>query len=494
MEATIVFPHQLFKSHPAIDVDRPVFLVEHPFFLHDTRYQIRYHKQKVLLHRASMKAYEQGLQKKGYQVEYVALEEIKEDFDLKNFFQRKGLRKIFLVDTVDYDLRRLLKAACKALSIDMEESDSPNFINTKEESEFYFKDKKRMFMADFYKYQRRRLGIMIDESLEPLGGKWSYDTENRKKVPKKELAAIPSIPTPAQNEFVKEAHTYVAEHFSAHPGSAAGFRYPVTHEEAEAWLDTFFEQRFALFGPYEDAIVEDEPFLYHGVLTPMLNIGLLDPMEVVRKALNFHEIRNIPLASLEGFIRQIIGWREFIRYSYERYGVTMRTSNHWNHTRDIPTSFYTADTGITPLDVSIQRTLDFAYCHHIERLMILGGFMFICEFDPKQIYKWFMEMFIDAYDWVMVPNVYAMSQHADGGLITTKPYFSGSNYVRKMSHYKTGEWSDIWDGLYWNFIFKHGERLQKNPRWAMMVRTSQRMAPEKREAHLTHAASFLTKL
>ena len=193
-------------------------------------------------------------------------------------------------------------------------------------------------------------------------------------------------------------------------------------------------------------------------------------------------------------MRQIIGWREFMRATYDDLSVPMRTTNHWNHTRKLPRAFWTAETGIAPIDDVIERVLDTGYCHHIERLMVLGGFMFLCEIDPDDIYAWFMEMFVDAYDWVMVPNVYAMSQHADGGAITTKPYFSGSNYVRKMSDWGTGDWATTWDGLFWRWVHRHAKALGGNPRWAMMVRNVERMDEAKLAAHLETAERYLERL
>ena len=233
---------------------------------------------------------------------------------------------------------------------------------------------------------------------------------------------------------------------------------------------------------------------WHSVLTPALNVGFLTPTQVVKETLAFAKKNDVPLNSLEGFLRQIIGWREFIRATYEDHGVEMRTTNHWNHTRKIPPSFYEGTTGIPPIDDTIHRILETGYCHHIERLMVLGGFMFVCEFDPKEIYRWFMEMFIDSYDWVMVPNAYAMSQHADGGLITTKPYFSGSSYIRKMSHHKIGPWCEIWDGLYWRWVWNHADELAKNPRWSMMCAMAKKMDVSKRKTHLKNAEDFLSNL
>ena len=256
----------------------------------------------------------------------------------------------------------------------------------------------------------------------------------------------------------------------------------------------FVTERFAHFGPYEDAIVAGENTLWHSVLTPMLNIGLLTPRQVLDVALDAADGGDVPLPSLEGFVRQIIGWREFIRASYEDLGVAMRTHNHWQHTRPMPRQFYDGTTGIAPVDDAIQRVLETGYCHHIERLMVVGGFMFLCEFDPDEIYRWFMALFVDAYDWVMVPNVYGMSQFADGGLFTTKPYLSGSNYVRKMSDYPKGDWCDIWDGLFWSFIHQHKSFFRSQYRLAMMARNLDRMSEDKLRQHQERASQFLDAL
>jgi deoxyribodipyrimidine photolyase-related protein len=195
-------------------------------------------------------------------------------------------------------------------------------------------------------------------------------------------------------------------------------------------------------------MVAKAPVLYHSVLTPMLNIGLLQPQQIISAALDFAAKNDVPLNSLEGFVRQIMGWREFIRIVYEREGCKQRTTNYWGFTRKIPACFYDGTTGIVPIDNVIKKVLQSGYNHHIERLMVLGNFMLLCEFDPKKVHQWFMEMYVDAYDWVMVPNVYGMTQFADGGLMTTKPYISGSNYLMKMSDYAKGSWQEIWDGLF----------------------------------------------
>ena len=236
-------------------------------------------------------------------------------------------------------------------------------------------------------------------------------------------------------------------------------------------------------------MLPDQSWLYHSVLSPMLNNGLLTPAEVIAAALNYAKTQAIAMNNVEGFIRQIIGWREFMRATYDESSVFMRNENVWQHHRPMPKAFYQATTGMPPVDQCIQRVMDTAYCNHIERLMVLGGFMFLCEIDPNDIYRWFMELFIDSYDWVMVPNIFCMSQNAAGSFMTSKPYFSGSNYILKMSNYAKGEWCQVWDGMFWRWIDKNQASLKGNPRWSMMCAQLNKMAPEKRESHL-NAVSY----
>jgi deoxyribodipyrimidine photolyase-related protein len=242
------------------------------------------------------------------------------------------------------------------------------------------------------------------------------------------------------------------------------------------------------FGAYQDAISIVDSTLFHSVLTPMLNTGLLTPGEVLDEVLG---AQGVPLNSLEGFVRQLIGWREFMRAAYVVKGRTQRTSNFWKHERPLPESFWSATTGIDPVDTVVRRVLQHAYAHHIERLMILGNFMQLCGFRPDDVYRWFMELFIDAYDWVMVPNVYGMGLYADGGMISTKPYVAGSNYVRKMSNFKPGAWCETWDGLFWSFIASHRDFFASNTRIGAIVGQLDRMSPERYRAHRLHAETFL---
>ncbi len=495
----LIFPNQLFGSHPGLKLKPSrVVLIEDSLYFGDPRYPLTFHKQKLWLHRATMKRYEQMLQAKGIETLYL-------DYDGKPDSLRAHLQhlsrtmsasapKLVVAAPTDFMLEKRLQRFCVQLKLDCQFVPSPGFINQTHENQEYRSTKKRWFMADFYKFQRKRLDILMENGEQPMGGKWSFDESNRRKVPKGLLGSIPGLLELERDEVDTEARKYVEKNFANNFGCLDRLYYPSSHTDAKKWLDHFLKNRFERFGDYEDAIVERESWLWHSVLTPSLNIGLLTPNQIVKETLAYATKQEVPLNSQEGFLRQIIGWREFVRATYQDHGVAMRTTNYWKHHRKIPASFYQGTTGIPPIDDTIRRVLETGYCHHIERLMVLGGFMFLCEFDPKEVYRWFMEMFVDSYDWVMVPNVYAMSQHADGGLITTKPYFSGSSYIRKMSHHKTGPWCETWDGLYWRWIWHHADDLAQNPRWAMMCKMAKQMEHTKRESHLRNAKKFLDRL
>jgi deoxyribodipyrimidine photolyase-related protein len=487
-EVTLVFPHQLFEKHPAIQAQRPVYLIEDDLYF----LQYPFHRKKLMLHRASMKFYENYLGEKNFRVTYA---EAKSNLaSLDNLFQdlrSQNINAIHYSDTTDYLLARRLKRFGEKYSIKLISYDTPQFINTRNDVSNYFSKANEYFLHNFYMHERKRLQILVDDN-KPVGGKWSFDAENRKKIPKGLI--LPTYFKPTQNKFVVEAEQYVNTNFASNLGTSENFQYAVTFEDAKKWLDDFLQNRFGLFGPYEDAIAVKEPYLFHSVITPYLNTGLLTPTYVVKRIMDTAIDLNIPLASVEGYLRQIIGWREFMRGVYHYKGVYQRKRNFWNHVRKMPSGFYTGETGITPVDVVIKRLHKNAYTHHIERLMVLGNFMQLCEIDPDDIYQWFMEFYIDAYDWVMVPNVYGMSQFADGGIMSTKPYFSGSNYILKMSDFGKGEWSKTWDALYWRFMFVHKDFFQKNIRTSMIMRSLEKMDKKVLVAHLKAAEDFLKTL
>ncbi|HMP93049.1 MAG TPA: cryptochrome/photolyase family protein [Phnomibacter sp.] len=486
----LVFPHQLYHHGWPWPAYIPIFLIEE--FLFFTQY--KFHKKKLILHRASMKAWQAQMQTQGWQVTYVEAAD-NPLHDIQRWLPhaaQHGVQAIHVIHPCDDWLLQRIIAGCKQHNLQLHLHPNPNFLNTPEQLHVYFAGKKHYHQTDFYIAQRKARNLLLEADGKPVGGKWTYDTENRLKFPRGE--AIPKLPSVPHNEILAEAILYVERYFSHHYGSSNGFSFPFTRKEAQKWLSRFLDERFAKFGIYEDAMVAREHYLYHSVLTPMLNIGLLQPDEIVEAALQKAGEKEIPLNSLEGFLRQIVGWREFIRGVYITAGRQQRTTNYWGFTRKIPASFYNATTGITPVDMVIEKVLKTGYNHHIERLMVLGNFFLLCEFHPHEVYRWFMEMYVDAYDWVMVPNVYGMTQFADGGLMTTKPYLSGSNYLLKMGDWPKGEWQQIWDGLFWRFMHVHRAFFTQNPRLGMLVNTFDKMPPEKKEAHLKTAQSFLTQL
>jgi deoxyribodipyrimidine photolyase-related protein len=486
----IIFPHQLFEQNVLTTTCKTIYLVEEWLYFR----QYNFHKRKIAFHRASMKFYEKYLQAKNIEVIYVnAFDELADVRKLIAHLKTEGVESFDYIDTTDNWLEKRITNTAKTHQLSAVKKQTPLFLNSSPELAVFFEDKKRMFQTDFYKKERLKRNILLDVDQKPLGGKWTFDDENRLKYPKGKTSPITNFLS--CNTFYKEAIAYTEKYFPDNYGTLNhNYTLPTTHAESKIWLTDFFKSRFEEFGAYEDSIVSNEKVLHHSLLTPMLNSGLLTSQFIVDEALEYASNHEIPLNSLEGFIRQIIGWREFIRAVYELKGTEERTKNYWGFTRKIPASFWSGSTGIAPIDETIKKILDTGYCHHIERLMVLGNFMLLCEFDPDEVYRWFMELFIDAYDWVMVPNVYGMSQFADGGLMATKPYISGSNYLMKMSDYKKGEWQNVWDGLFWRFMHTHRTFFLKNPRLGMLVKTFDKMPKIKQDAHLNVANQFLNSI
>lgn len=490
-DITLVFPHQLFSHSPALARNRPVLCVEEHLFFRE----FNFHRRKLAYHRATMQHYAEDLSRRGYEV--TTLESTLAHADarkLGQYLKSLGVSEVHLCDPVDDWLSRRLATSLKSAKIAATTYQSPMFLNNSQDITDYFAEKGRLFQTDFYIQQRKKLGVLVDSKGKPEGGKWSYDADNRMRYPKG--LAPPKLTFPRIGTAMQPAIEYVEEHFTDNYGELdSSVAYPITTAQALRWLDNFLEQRFADFGIYEDAIVLEQSWLNHSVLTPMLNVGLITPGQVIDRALEFATASgNIPLNSLEGFLRQIMGWREFIRAVYQLKGREQRTRNYWSCQRRMPKSFWTGETGIAPLDAVIKKVLKTAYCHHIERLMVLGNFMLLCEFDPDDVYRWFMEMFIDAYDWVMVPNVYGMSQFADGGLMATKPYISGSNYLMKMSNATKGPWQEVWDALFWRFMDTHREFFLQNPRLGMLIKTYDKMTPQRQKELHKRAEEFLATL
>lgn len=494
MKAGVIFPNQLFAAHPAIRECNTLILAEDPLFFGDRKYHADFHKKKLILHRASMKSYADklGLKKKVIYLNYCEFDPDDPADTIIKTAAKEGADNLIYAETSDFEIEKRIARASRRSGIELSKRASPGFLTDEKIFDEVFGKGKNYLMAKFYTAQRKRLGILINEFNEPVGGKWSFDSENRRRLPRE--ISVPDTGTVKDCRYIRDATRLVEERFAGNPGTSDGFNYPVDHATARSLFMKFLDERFEKFGDYEDAIDSERPFLFHSVLTPAMNIGLITPLQVVESALEFAEKNQIRINSLEGFIRQVIGWREFIRLVYIKEGVKQRTANFWGFKAKMPVSFYEGSTGIFPFDTIVKRVQKYAYCHHIERLMILGNFMLLCEIDPDEVYRWFMEMFIDSYDWVMVPNVYGMSQFADGGIMATKPYISSSNYILKMSNFKRGSWCEVWDGLYWRFVYRHSDFFRNNHRLSMMAKQLEKMEGSKLKSHIAVAENFLKDL
>jgi deoxyribodipyrimidine photolyase-related protein len=485
----IIFPNQLFEKSLLIENLNSTYLVEEYLFFK----QYKFHKQKILFHRDSMKNYNDYLIKKGLKVIYIDSQN--NNSDIREFLKNTKAKQINVYNPEDNWLEKRISSVCSEKNIEIKFYENPLFINKQNELKTFFKpEKKKLFQTSFYKNQRTRLNILLDNEKNPVGGKWTFDDMNRKKFPKNKQTPILDYSKIKSSHYLS-SKKYVEINFENNLGEISENQlYPTDYKSAKIWFKNFLISRFEEFGIYEDAVLTKESIINHSILSPLLNSGLLNPNEVLKTTIDFYKKNNIPINSAEGFIRQIIGWREFIRGVYFSKGSEERTKNYWGFKRKIPNSFYDGTTGINPVDDTIKKVNKTGYANHIERLMILGNFMVLCEFDPDDVYRWFMELFIDSYDWVMVPNVYGMSQYADGGLMSTKPYISSSNYIIKMSDYKKGEWSEIWDGLFWSFMDKQRVFFSKNPRMRMLISSFDKMNSLKKEKLLLDADNFITNL
>jgi len=501
MDASIVLPHQLHWPHPALDAaSGPVWVVEEALFFTE----LPFLRQKLVYTRAAMAAWAEARRKEGRLVHLVCTTDpLAHIRNLIPHLAALGVRAVHLADPTDDWIERRLAQACGSAGVALVYHSSPLFMLSREEAASYAPlPGVPITMGRFYSAVRSDRRILMDASGSPVGGRWSYDAFNRKPLPARVSVPSPSTLVPLSDAGVRAAEASVLEDFPDAPGRpgnqwASGEEgwFPYTAAGAEAWWKAFLAERFAQFGPYQDSVPPRGGLLFHAGITPMLNLGLLHPEALLGDALAWGAEHSVPLPSVEGFVRQLLGWREAVRMAYLHRGREMRTTNHFGlPKRSIPAAFWNGTTGILPVDTVIQKVLQLGWCHHIERLMVLGSFMLLCEVHPDEVYRWFSAFFLDAYDWVMVPNVYAMSQYADGGGMATKPYISGSGYIRRMGRYPPGRWEGVWDALYWRFLIVHRSALDGARRAAEIPDPAVVLSAARQHAALTLAEDFLRKL
>ncbi|NIP29771.1 MAG: cryptochrome/photolyase family protein [Candidatus Dadabacteria bacterium] len=483
----IILGNCLYSDHKILkpDIDTIFFMAE-DFGLCSN---YKYHKHKLVLILSAMRSHRDQISKK-HKIEYFELSGSNKDLSfedkLSNTIKKYGVQEITTYYIENRFMRKRIEDFCKYKNIKLAIHSSPGFLTSNEQFREYSNSYKRLLMNDFYIWQRKRLGILINKDGGPANGKWSFDTENRKKLPKN--IEVPRLLEIKRTKHTEEVSDLIEKLFADYPGRTSNFFLPTTREQALLWFEDFLTKRFLNFGAYEDALSKEKNFLFHSLISPLMNIGLLTPCEVISSSLDFYDRKNLAYQSLEGFVRQIIGWREFIRGVYNTKNLR---GNFFDNQRKLTDKWYLGKTGIPPLDTVIKRVIENAYAHHIERLMVISNMMLLTEINPDEVYRWFMELFVDSSDWVMEPNVYGMGQFADGGTFATKPYISGSSYILKISDFERGEWCDIWDGLYWRFINKNRDFFLKNQRMSMMIRMFDKIDKDRKRKIISLAENFI---
>ena len=469
MSVWFVFPNQIFpfekiKSFLEKYKITEIILLEHPvYFGLEPERLIPMNKLKLILHRACFYFYKDYLENKNFTVRHIKVN----DYVLEALVLPE--KKVYYIDVPD----NLLDKKMKKVYPHIEKLDEhPNYYISKLDIKEFWnsrKGKKRTQHDDYYRWTRNRFNVLIDEYGKPEGGKLSYDKYNRSPPPRSKIE-FPELPKMDKESqiYVERAKKEIEKEFPKNPGTV-DFYMPVTFHGARKWFETFLKERLLKFGKYEDAVVQGEPFMYHGVLSPLLNCGLLDPVEVCHLAEQaYYHIQKIEvLYSVEGFIRQILGWREWQRIQYLTNYKELKSGNYYNHSNKLDERWWSGDLGVKPIDDTIKMGFRYGYLHHILRLMYMSNFMNLCQIHPDEMYRWFMSFPMDSYDWVMIQNVYSMG----AGMNMTKPYITTGNYIVKMSDYKKDpKWMKLWEALYYCFLEDNEERLMAFPRVGGIMR------------------------
>jgi len=466
---------------------------------------VRHHKKKIAFLFAAMRHFAKGLEDAGWQVDYVVLDDPENagsfTGEIERAIRRHKPDRITVTEPGEWRVRAAMETWQDRFGLPVEILEDDRSLCTRDAFAAWAEGRKQLRMEYFYRDMRRQTGLLM-EGDKPEGGKWNFDSENRK--PAKADLFMPQPPRFAPDETTREVLALVAERFGEHFGDLEPFWFAVTAEQAEAALDHFVENLLAHFGDYQDAMLTDQRFLYHSVLSLYINAGLLDPLAVCRRVEAAYRAGRAPLNAAEGFIRQIIGWREYIRGIYWLKMPDYAEENFLGADRALPGFYWTGETDMACLRAAITQTKEEAYAHHIQRLMVTGNFAMLVGVDPAQVHEWYLAVYADAYEWVELPNVLGMSQFADGGLLGSKPYAASGNYINKMSDYcgtcrfdvkqKTGDGACPFNPLYWDFLVRNEKKLRGNPRLAQVYRTWDRMSAEKQAEYRNSAARVLDQL
>ena len=500
MKGIWIVGDQLIEDNPLIQNSprAPLIMIEYTgFSLSRT-----YHKKKLILVWSAMRHYAEKLRKRGADLTYIKAAEMEKP--LNKWIKNKEIDELHISELANIHLKKdieKLNLNCKIVFLP-----DNQFMWQAQEFRDWAYSRKKILMEDFYRTGRKKYDILIEKDGKPSGGKWNLDRENRKPPPKDGFQEEPPqhIKFPP-DKITKEVIAEVERSKYPTYGKGKDFNLAVTHEDAKKALDFFIEEKLANFGSYQDIMLTGDNVLWHSILSPYLNLGLLHPLNVVKKAELAYYQKNLPLNSVEGFIRQILGWREYMHCIYNYKGGKYLKNNWFNHERELPTIYwYPERTAMNCMASVIEEVRDTGYAHHIQRLMVLSNFALLAEINPLEVKNWFHTAFIDAYDWVMQPNVIGMGQFADGGIIATKPYISSANYINKMSDYcrncaynhnqRTGVDACPFNYLYWAFLHKNNEKLRNIARMKLILKNLDRIDKKELKQILAQADDFLKSL
>ncbi|MEJ2513869.1 MAG: cryptochrome/photolyase family protein [Gammaproteobacteria bacterium] len=477
---------QLDSSNPALAATQPdharVLMVE-------TRGEAGHvpsHKQRIAVFLSAMRHRAAALDAAGWHVDYRDLDAGLSSLTagLEAAVSEARPERVLVTEPGEWRVEHALRSACGRLGVPLEVLPDSHFYCSREDFDEWARGRKQLVMEHFYRKMRKQHGVLMDGD-EPAGGRWNYDTENRKSFGRSGPNDLPERPRFEPDRITRGVLDDVERHFPDHPGDLGDFAWPVTPAQASRALEAFVSERLPLFGRYQDAMWSSEPFLYHALVSSSLNLKLLDPREAVEAAETAWRNRDVPLAAAEGFIRQILGWREFIRGVYWRHMPRYAGLNHFGHDLSLPDFFWTGDTPMNCLKQVIGDTLAHGYAHHIQRLMVVGNFALLAGLLPSAVCDWFLAVYVDAVEWVELPNTLGMALHGDGGIVGSKPYAASGAYINRMSNYcsdcryrpgvRTGEDACPFTFLYWDFLARHREAFAGNPRMALAVKNLERL-------------------
>ncbi|SHO57745.1 cryptochrome/photolyase family protein [Vibrio quintilis] len=501
----LIFADQLSESVSSLEgcnhADDIILMCE----VREEATHVKHHQKKIAFLFSAMRHFAQSLSGQGYRVIYVRLDDPDNTGSFRGEVKRCAAKynpaQIVLTHPGEYRVLQEVRTWSSVLGIPVEIRPDQRFLCTPEAFAHWAGRRKQLRMEYFYREMRQQYDILMADGA-PVGGKWNYDADNRK--PPKTGLQIPANSTFPPDEITTEVMQLVSQHFSSHFGRLEPFCFAVTRKQALTVLEQFIQQRLVCFGDYQDAMLEGEPWMFHSHLSFYLNVGLLLPLECVKAAEDAYTQGKAPLNAVEGFIRQIIGWREYVRGIYWLNMPEYASLNYFEASRDLPDFYWHGDTKMNCLRQCIQETSNNAYAHHIQRLMVLGNFALLTGIDPKQVNEWFLAVYADAFEWVELPNVSGMILFADGGYLASKPYAAGGSYIHKMSDYckncryqvtrKSGPDACPFHYLYWDFLARNRDKLSTNPRLGMMYSTYHRMNDDKKAAIREESALFLLSL